>query len=124
VARPEDRRNEIDYSSELSVTPSFTERPTWHAVGNGWRHLYGSVTGTGLSFEWHDFTLRKEFNWGKTFHPGSIEVCLNREGNGRVAINNCEATFAPLKPNCFSSLPTRSYFARGSSGFPPNGSKK
>jgi AraC family transcriptional regulator len=80
----------------LGVTPAFTERPTWHAIGKGWRHLHGSVTGTGLSFEWHHFTVHKEFNWGKSFHPGSIEVCLNREGNGRVAVNKHQAEFTPL----------------------------
>jgi hypothetical protein len=39
----------------------------------------------------------------------SIEVCLNREGNGRVAINNCEATFAPL---------TIGFYRRGEEALP------
>src|SRR5208282_2911405 len=74
----------------------FTERPAWRAVGDGWRHLHGSVCGAGVSFEWHDFKTNREFDWGKTFHPGSVEVCLNLEGCGRVAFNNRDATFAPL----------------------------
>ena len=106
---PTERQIEVDYATKLSVTPAFTERPTWHAIGNGWRHLHGSVTGTGLSFEWHHFTVRKEFNWGKSFHPGSIEVCLNREGNGRVAVNNYEAAFTPL---------TIGFYRRGEEALP------
>ena len=109
MPRPQEHQNETDNSNELRATSSFTERPTWHAIGSGWEQLYGSVTGTGLSFEWHHFTVPKEFNWGKTFHPGSIEVCLNREGNGRVAINNYEATFTPL---------TIGFYRRGEEALP------
>jgi AraC-like DNA-binding protein len=77
------------------VTP-FTERPAWRSVGDGWRHLHGSVRGAGVSFEWHDFKAHAEFDWGKSFHPGSIEVCLNLEGEGRVSLNKSEAVFEPL----------------------------
>jgi AraC-like DNA-binding protein len=65
-------------------------------VGDGWRHLHGSVHGTGVSFEWHDFKAHKEFDWGRSFHPGTIEVCLNLEGEGRVSLNKQEAVFVPL----------------------------
>jgi AraC-like DNA-binding protein len=109
VPGPAERQIEVDCATELSVVPPFTERPTWHAIGDGWRHLHGSVTGMGLSFEWHHFTVRREFNWGKSFHPGSIEVCLNREGNGRVTINKCEATFTPL---------TIGFYRRGEEALP------
>ncbi|HVU28094.1 MAG TPA: AraC family transcriptional regulator [Verrucomicrobiae bacterium] len=76
---------------------AFTERPAWQNIGDGWRHLHGSVHGAGASFEWHDFkTSGSEFDWGKTFHPGSVEVCLNLEGNGKVALGKNEISFAPL----------------------------
>ena len=76
---------------------AFTERSAWRSVGDGWRHLHGSVRGAGVSFEWHDFKTHTEFDWGKSFHPGSIEVCLNLEGEGRVSINkSAAAAFAPL----------------------------
>ncbi len=78
---------------EISV---FTERPAWRAVGDGWRHLHGSMSGGGVSFEWHDFKTNSEFDWGKSFHPGSVEVCLNLEGEGRVNFNKQEAAFTPL----------------------------
>jgi AraC family transcriptional regulator len=78
------------------VAPAFTERPAWNAIGDGWRHLHGSVRGVGVSFEWHDFETRTEFDWGKSFHPGSVEVCLNLAGNGTVAFNGQKVTFTPL----------------------------
>src|SRR5579862_8212841 len=81
---------------EFPAAPVFTERPAWTAIGEGWRHLHGSVCGVGVSFEWHDFMTHTEFDWGKSFHPGSVEVCLNLAGNGRVAFNGQEVAFAPL----------------------------
>ena len=81
---------------EFPVAPVFTERPAWTAIGEGWRHLHGSVRGAGVSFEWHDFKSHTEFDWGKSFHPGSVEVCLNLAGNGSVAFNGQEVAFAPL----------------------------
>jgi AraC-like DNA-binding protein len=93
VAKPA----KIQIESEPGVAHAFTERPAWLAVGDGWRHLHGSVAHAGVSFEWHDFkTAGAEFDWGKSFHPGSIEVCLNLEGNGQVAFNKNEAAFTPL----------------------------
>jgi AraC family transcriptional regulator len=83
-------------ATEISVAPAFTERPAWRAIGDGWRHLHGSVRGAGASFEWHDFKAHAEFDWGKSFHPGSVEVCLNLEGEGRVSFNKSEVAFTPL----------------------------
>ena len=79
-----------------AVAPVFSERAAWRSVGEGWRHLHGSVRGEGVSFEWHDFTPPAEFDWGQSFHPGSLEVCLNLEGQGRVASHGLDADFAPL----------------------------
>ncbi len=109
MPRPAEHQNQADCASNPGGTRAFTERPAWYAIGNGWRHLHGSVAGTGLSFEWHHFTVRKEFNWGRSFHPGSIEVCLNREGSGRVAANNYEAAFTPL---------TIGFYRRGEEALP------
>ena len=107
MPRPSERP--IEVNNEIHQLPAFTERPVWQAVGNGWCHLHGSVSGAGLSFEWHNFTVAEEFNWGKSFHPGSIEVCLNREGNGRVGLHKREATFTPL---------TIGFYRRGDEALP------
>jgi AraC-like DNA-binding protein len=89
VKPPKRQLNESD-------APAFSEIPAWRAVGEGWRHLHGSVRGAGASFEWHDFHADTEFDWGQTFHPCSVEVCLNVEGDGRVSFNKREAAFTPL----------------------------
>jgi AraC-like DNA-binding protein len=97
VSKPAKRQIENGDESEPAIAPAFTERPAWRAVGDGWRHLHGSVRGAGVSFEWHDFkTSGEEFDWGKSFHPGSVEVCLNLEGEGSVGFNKQEAAFIPL----------------------------
>lgn len=81
---------------EISVAPMFTERPLWRGVGDGWRHLHGTVRGAGVSFEWHDFETHEEFDWGKSFHPNSVEICLNLAGHGRVFCSRHEVVFTPL----------------------------
>jgi AraC-like DNA-binding protein len=96
VPKPAKQPIENGEASEAAGAPAFTERPAWRAVGDGWRHLHGSVRGAGVSFEWHDFKANAEFDWGKSFHPGSIEVCLNLAGEGRVSFNKLETVFAPL----------------------------
>jgi AraC-like DNA-binding protein len=62
-----------------------------------------------VSFEWHDFKANAEFDWGKSFHPDSIEVCLNLEGEGRVSFNRQEVAFTPL---------TAGFYRRGESPLP------
>lgn len=95
---PKPARQPIEASddTEISVVPPFTERPVWRVVGDGWRHLHGSLRGAGVSFEWHDFKTHEEFDWGRSFHPDSVEICLNLEGEGRVSSNKQEAVFVPL----------------------------
>jgi AraC-like DNA-binding protein len=109
VPKPAKRQIENGDVGESGGAPAFTERPAWRAIGDGWRHLHGSVRGAGVSFEWHDFKAHTEFDWGKSFHPGSIEVCLNLEGDGRVSLNKSEAVFAPL---------TAGFYRRGGSPLP------
>ena len=67
------------------VSPLFAEAPAWKAVGAGWRPLFGSYRDLGFSFEWHEFTAKEEFNWAQSFHPGSVELCLNLDGRGKLS---------------------------------------
>ena len=90
------RRADEGHQPEINVAPRFTERPAWQAVGDGWRHLHGNVRSAGVSFEWHDFETHAEFDWGPSFHPRSVEICLNLAGHGRVTCQRHEATFTPL----------------------------
>jgi AraC-like DNA-binding protein len=83
--------------------PSFTERPIWCAVGKGWYHLHGTVKEEGVSIEWHDFVVQDKLDWGRTFHPRTVEVCLNHEGYGRISSNGREITIAPLTVGLYRS---------------------
>lgn len=60
--------------------PSFAESLAWESIGEGWRPLFGRFKELGLSFEWHDFRSPAEFDWARSFHPGSVELCLNLSG--------------------------------------------
>ena len=73
----------------------FTEADAWRDVGKGWQPLFGSFHGAGYSIEWHDFFAKREFDWGASFHPGCVELCLNLAGHGFVESKNSRAEFAP-----------------------------
>jgi len=75
---------------------TFGEAEAWHPVGQGWRQLFGSFSDLGFSFEWHDFQLGEGLDWSRSFHPGSVEICLNLTGHGTVAGGGNRADFAPL----------------------------
>ncbi len=66
-----------------SVT-RFGEAPAWREIGPGWSPIFGNLRELGFSFEWHKFTIQRSFNWARSFHPGSVEVCLNISGHGQL----------------------------------------
>ena len=74
-------RRGTDAASTLPITG---EALVWRAVGEGWKQLFGSFNNLGVSFEWHDFKTSERIDWGKSFHPGSLELCLNLSGAGVV----------------------------------------
>lgn len=74
---------------------SFSEANAWRDVGAGWQPLFGNFRGVGYSFEWHDFQAQAEFDWGPSFHPECVELCLNLGGNGYVEGCGQRADFAP-----------------------------
>ncbi len=76
--------------------PAFSERQAWAPVGTGWSQLHGSYQHLGFSFEWHDFTAHKPVDWGRSFHPGSVEICLNLAGRGVVTDGKRQMDFTPL----------------------------
>jgi len=74
----------------------FSENKVWESVGGGWRQLHGNYRELGFSFEWHDFTARRAMDWAQSFHPGSVEICLNLAGHGSVNDGASELSFKPL----------------------------
>lgn len=85
--------------------PASSPRPTaprplredrlWAAVGAEWQQLGGSFRRHGFSFEWHDLEPSHEVDWGRSFHQGSVEICLNLTGEGHVAARNDRIELRP-----------------------------
>ena len=71
------------------------ELAIWQAVGAEWRQLGGSFRRHGFSFEWHDFESPTEVDWSRSFHAGSVEICLNLEGQGQVTANGDRIEIRP-----------------------------
>ncbi len=65
--------------------PVANEAATWRAVGASWRQLFGDFRRLGVSFEWHDFTPPAAVDWARSFHPESVELCLNLTGGAEVS---------------------------------------
>lgn len=63
----------------------FAEAPAWQTVSKGWHPLFGSFRDLGFSFEWHNFACNDPLDWGQSFHPGSVELCLNLAGDATVS---------------------------------------
>jgi AraC-like DNA-binding protein len=57
----------------------------WRAAGAGWRPLFGDCESQGFSFAWHDFVADAELDWGRSFHPARLELCLNLDGHATLA---------------------------------------
>jgi AraC-like DNA-binding protein len=78
----------------LSIDEAAAERGAWRAVPQGWRQLYGDFDRLGVSLEWHDFQTERPLDWGLSFHPRSVEFCLNVEGRGAVGARS-QADYVP-----------------------------
>ena len=85
----------------------FREAPVWQPIQAGWRPLYGSFYESGFSIEWHDFQLSYELEWSRSFHPESLELCLNLTGNGSIHREEMAVDFGPL---------TTGFYAPGKGG--------
>lgn len=59
---------------------SMGESAVWEGVDGEWTSLFGSYEVQGVCLEWHDFNIREHLAWAESFHPGSLEICLNLTG--------------------------------------------
>lgn len=84
-----------DAKNAIRARP-FSEAEAWRAVCNGWRPLFGNFRELGFSIEWHDFTCSAEVDWARSFHPDSLELCLNVAGSGNVTFRERDVPVAPL----------------------------
>ena len=69
------------------------EDGAWRDVPKGWRQLYGDIEKIGVSVEWHDFRTTRRLDWGRSFHPQSVEFCLNLGGRGAVGATSARQEF-------------------------------
>lgn len=80
-------------SAHSTSEPVSPERGAWDGVRGGWRLLYGSFAELGMALEWHDFRLQQPLDWGRSFHPGGIELCVNQSGEGEVRAGRQRTVF-------------------------------
>jgi AraC family transcriptional regulator len=72
------------------------EAGVWEALGGGWQCLHGGYCESGVSVEWHDFTCAAPRDWARSFHPHSVELCLNLSGRARLSGGPDSALFGPM----------------------------
>src|SRR5437588_2049902 len=78
------RRSNIRNLVAMNPHQCAAEQSAWGAVKDGCRPLDGDVDSRGVAVEWLDFKTTRNFNWGRTFHPRSLEFCLNLDGRGEI----------------------------------------
>ena len=92
------------------------EEGAWSAIHGTWQSLHGNLARDGISVEWHDFRVDRDLDWGRSFHPVSLEICLNFLGHGRIGQ---AATEQKIGPNQVAVYTTQ---ARGMRAFRNAGS--
>ena len=92
----------MSISSPLPPQPARPESGAWDGVRAGWTHAYGGFDRLGVSVELHDFRADAELDWGRSFHPESVEICLNLAGTGKVEHGQQAASFQPNSAGFYS----------------------
>src|SRR6202000_3378089 len=85
-------------------TDAFSEAPTWRSFGAGWRPLWAGFKESGFSVEWHDFTCDQPFEFAGSFHPDSVEICLNLEGNAEFDLAGRRQALPPASATFYFSV--------------------
>ncbi len=78
-------------------TDGFSEREAWREVCAGWCPLFAGFRERGFSIEWHSFQCPFQLDWTRSFHPQSLEICLNFSGRARLLNGR---TAVELPPRC------------------------
>ncbi|MEQ1859538.1 MAG: AraC family transcriptional regulator [Chthoniobacteraceae bacterium] len=79
----------------IPTQPASPEGGAWDDVRPGWRLLFGGFGSLGFSIEQHQFQTDGELDWSRSFHPESLELCLNLAGTGEV---RCGSELVVVKP--------------------------
>lgn len=89
----------------MSTKASY-ESAAWAPIRGEWKPLYGSFSREGVSMEWHDFDCDHALNWSRSFHPKSLEICLNLTGCGSVGNGKSRLVFNPRTSGHYVSRDT------------------
>lgn len=63
------------------------EEHVWRKVDGLWKPLFGGFQSHGVSIEWHEFQIDAPLAWSRSFHPHSLEICLNYTGGAELQEN-------------------------------------
>ena len=77
------------------------ENGAWRNIQGEWRQLFGSFSREGVSVEYHHFRSEKALDWSRSFHPGSLEICLNLQGTGSLRANQDEFAIGVRSVACY-----------------------
>jgi AraC-like DNA-binding protein len=84
------------HAVRLPPACDFAEARVWEALGGGWQCLYGCYCQCGVSIEWHDFACAEPRDWSRSFHPDSVEICLNLSGHARLTCGSNSTLLGPM----------------------------
>jgi AraC family transcriptional regulator len=90
-------------SLSASQMPHIAEKAIWRGFERGWRQVYGGFYDTGVSIEVHEFDAESDFDWGRSFHPGSVELCLNIEGHATINSEQGQMRFEGLSAGFYAA---------------------
>jgi AraC-like DNA-binding protein len=79
--------------SRSSIAANTDEASFWSGLGVAWRQLAGGMAAAGFSFEYHEWQAGPAVDWSSSFHPQSVEICLNLEGTAWVAAGSDRMEF-------------------------------
>jgi AraC-like DNA-binding protein len=86
------------------VDQAAAENGTWRRVGGIWRRVHGSFLAKGVSIEWHDFRLDGQLDVSPSFHPNSLEICLNFTGQADIGIKKIAECLEPSQIAIYTTL--------------------
>src|SRR6185312_3776612 len=72
----------------------FSEADVWRAIGSGWHPLWTGFRKNGFSVEWHDFKSASPVDCAGSFHPDSVEICLNLDGQAEFSVAETRQTLS------------------------------
>ena len=90
-----------------SATAEFSEASAWKSIQGEWRPLYGSFHERGVSVEWHDFACEESLDWSQSFHPQSLELCVNLSGCGSIGQGRNRSIVNPQSVHLYGTTEQR-----------------